>query len=128
MKILLDTQIALWWVSEHENLSPKVKAILLDDENALFLSIVSIWEIAIKSSIGKLPNFTNGVSAFMANVENMPIELLPITPTHAEAVERLPFIHRDHFDRMLVATAIIEGLIILSTDEDIRKYNVPSIW
>ena len=128
MRLLLDTHTALWLVNEHERLSPKAKDSLLSDENELFISIVSFWEIAIKSSLGKLTELVGGVGAFTAQIDRMPIELLPITPRHVAVVESLPFIHRDPFDRILVAAAKTENMTILTTDANIPKYDVPCVW
>jgi PIN domain nuclease of toxin-antitoxin system len=128
MKLLLDTHTALWWVNEHEKLSPEAKAMLLNETNLLYISIASAWEISIKASLGKLLEFTGGVRAFLAQVADMPVCLLPILPRHIEIVENLPFIHRDPFDRLLVATAKADGMTILTADENIHKYDVPSVW
>jgi len=128
MKLLLDTHTALWWVNEHEKLSSKAKELLLEEECILYISIASIWEIAIKSSLGKLPGFNGGVRKFLSKMKEMPVDLIPITNRHVEIVETLPFIHRDPFDRLLVATAIADGMTILTTDENIHKYAVPSAW
>jgi len=128
MKLLLDTHTALWWVNEHEKLSPLVKSMLLDDTNVLYISIASMWEIAIKVSLGKMQGLNGGVSAFMANMKYMPVSLLPVSTRHIEVVESLPYIHRDPFDRLLVATAKAENMTILTADENIHKYDVLYAW
>jgi len=128
MKLLLDTHTALWLLNEHEKLSSKVKKLLLNDANTLYFSIASAWEIAIKVRLGKLPELDGGVSILLAKIGDMPIELLPITLRHVEAVETLPLIHRDPFDRLLVAVAKVSGMTILTADENIHKYDVASIW
>jgi len=128
MRLLLDTHIAIWLMNCQEKLSAESKAILLDGTHLLYISIVSAWEVAIKTSLGKLPEFNGGVRAFMAKVEGMPIEWLPIAPRYIEIVETLPFIHRDPFDRLLVATAMTEGMTILTADENIQQYDVPFVW
>jgi PIN domain nuclease of toxin-antitoxin system len=128
MKLLLDTHTALWWVNEHEKLSPTAKALLSEDSYSRYISIVSVWEIAIKASLGKLYEFDGGVKVFLAEMENNPVVLLPIGTRHVEMVETLPFIHRDPFDRLLVATAKIESMTILTADENIQKYDVASVW
>ena len=128
MKILLDTHTALWLVNDYEVLSPSAKSLLLDDANELYISIVSAWEIAIKTSIGKLSEFSGGVKSFMAKVNDMPIQMHLVQTNHVELVESLPFIHRDPFDRMLVAVAKADGMTILTADENIRKYDVPTAW
>jgi PIN domain nuclease of toxin-antitoxin system len=92
------------------------------------VSIVSAWEIAIKVSIGKMSGLKCGIHTFINTLENMPVRILPIHSRHIEAVEILPFIHRDPFDRLLIATAKAEGITILTADENIPKYDVPSVW
>ena len=128
MKLLLDTHTALWLVNEHEKLSPKAKNLMLDSSHDLHLSIASLWEIAIKVSIGKLTELSGGVNTFIARMENMPIELLPIIPKHIEIVEVLPFIHRDPFDRIIIAAAKVEKMTVLTDDENIQKYDVSFVW
>ena len=128
MKLLLDTHTAIWWINERKKLSPKVDAMLLDGANTRYLSIASAWEIAIKTSIGKFGGFAGGVEAFLAKMEEIPLSILPIAPRHLKIVETLPLIHRDPFDRLLVATAKAEGMTILTADENIGRYEAPSLW
>jgi PIN domain nuclease of toxin-antitoxin system len=128
MKVLLDTHTALWMVNEHEKLSLSAKALLLNDECALFISVVSFWEMAIKVSLGKLSELDGGVGVFISQMDNMPIEVLPITTDHLKIVESLPFIHRDPFDRMLVAIATTNDMTILTADSNIPKYYAKCIW
>ena len=128
MKLLLDTHTALWWVNEHERLSLTAKDILLSNDNTLYISIASIWEIAIKVSIGKMRGLSGGVGTFIAKLKQMPVSLLPIVPKHIGIVETLPFIHRAPFDRLLVATAKAEGMTIMTIDENIHKYDIPCAW
>ena len=128
MKLLLDTHVAIWWMSKQEKLSSKAKALLLDDANTLYISIVSAWEVAIKTSLGKLPEFDGGVKAFLAEMEDNPVVFLPVRKRHIAMVETLPFQHRDPFDRLLVATALVENLTIITADENVRKYDVPWVW
>ena len=128
MKLLLDTHTALWLVNEDKKLSRGAKAMLVDREHSLYISIASAWEIAVKTSIGKMSEFDGGVKKFLAKVEDMPVTLLPILPRHIEIVETLPLIHRDPFDRLLVAAAKAEGMTLLTADENIHRYDVPSVW
>ena len=127
MKLLLDTHTGLWSVNERNEWPSQVRAMLLNEADTLHISIVSAWEIAIKVSIGKLA-IEGGVKAFLTKVEEMPITLLPIAQRHLEIVEALPFIHRDPFDRLLVAVAKAEGMTILTADQNIHKYEVPTVW
>jgi PIN domain nuclease of toxin-antitoxin system len=127
MRLLLDTHTALWLTNNHERLSPQAKSIINNDENTLHLSIVSAWEIVIKTSTKKL-SIDGGIIAFLRKVEEMPITTLSITPRHLEILETLPFIHRDPFDRLLIAIAKAEDMTILTMDENIKKYEVSSVW
>ncbi|MCL2420338.1 MAG: type II toxin-antitoxin system VapC family toxin [Defluviitaleaceae bacterium] len=128
MKLLLDTHTALWWVNEHEKLPPKVKALLLDETHTLYFSAASAWEIAIKVSLGRFTEFEGGVSTFLSQIDMMPINLISILPRHIEVVETLPFIHRDPFDRILIATAKADNMTLLTVDENIKRYGIDSIW
>jgi PIN domain nuclease of toxin-antitoxin system len=128
MKLLLDTHAALWLINEYEKLSSKASDLILDDNNELFLSVASLWEIAIKVSKGKLTELNGGVNTFITQIENMPIEFLPITPSQTIIIEKLPFLHKDPFDRIIIASAISENMTILTDDDDVQKYNVPSAW
>jgi len=128
MKLLLDTHTALWWVNEHDKLSSDARALLSDDTHSLYVSIVSAWEVAIKASLGKLYEFDGGVKEFLAEMEDNPVVFLPVEKRHVEMVETLPFHHRDPFDRLLVATAKVEGMTILTADENVREYDVSWIW
>jgi PIN domain nuclease of toxin-antitoxin system len=128
MKLLLDTQTALWWVNDYEKLSPKAKDLLLDEGCALYISVVSVWEIAMKAALGKLTGLNGGVKKFIAKVEEMPVSILPVTTSHIELIEYLPFIHRDPFDRLLISTAIAEDSTILTADKNIQQYNVKWVW
>jgi PIN domain nuclease of toxin-antitoxin system len=98
-----------------------------DDGNELYMSLASAWEIAIKSSLRKL-SVEGGIGAILDRMEQGSVSLIPIAPRHLTAVEGLPFIHRDPFDRMLVAVAKTDGMTILTADTNIRKYEVPSAW
>jgi len=93
-----------------------------------YISIASMWEIAIKVSLGKLLTLNGDAKAFFEKLEEMPVFLHPIKRRHVEMVETLPFIHRDPFDRLLVAIAKVDGMTILTADENIHQYDVPSVW
>jgi PIN domain nuclease of toxin-antitoxin system len=128
VKILLDTHTALWFVNEYEKLSPKAKNILLNDNNQFYISVVSVWEIAIKVSIGKMTELIGGVKTFLNKIDKTPINIISISSNHATAVENLPFIHNDPFDRLIIATAKTDEMTILTKDDDIQKYDVSWIW
>jgi PIN domain nuclease of toxin-antitoxin system len=124
---LLDTHTAIWFFNGNDTLSKTANRIICDFSNPIFLSIVSAWEIAIKASMGKL-NFDGKAAGFINIAENTGITILPIKTTHLTTLESLPWIHRDPFDRLLVASAISEQMTIISADRNIAKYDVPIIW
>jgi len=128
MKLLIDTHTALWLFNEHENLSTTAKEYIRDEENELYISIVSIWEIAIKHSLGKLTEFPGGVKLFLSAISENPIEIVAILHEHIEKVETLKYIHRDPFDRLIITTALCEDMAIVTADDNIRKYNVKCVW
>ena len=127
MDILLDTHAVWWLLNGSEKMPDTVKKTILNPENTVYVSIATIWETAIKMSIGKL-SFDGGIDGFIKAIENEDFLLLGITPKHIKVVKDLPFVHRDPFDRMLVAQAIVEGLPIITTDLNIAKYDVKPIW
>ena len=127
MNFLLDTHAMIWFLNGDENLSDKAKRTILKEDNQGFISIASIWEIAIKLSLNKI-ELKNGFSNFLKLIENNGFEILPISFSHLIILSNLEFIHRDPFDRMLIAQAISEKMNIISKDEQIRNYNCKTIW
>ncbi len=127
MKYLLDTHTAIWAFADDVNLSKNVREIIADTSNSLYISIVSAWELAIKISLGKL-DFPGGVSTFLTEVEENGIEIIGIDSSYIKCVEKLPFIHRDPFDRLIIATAKIDNATLLTADENIHKYEVNWKW
>lgn len=123
MKILLDTHVLLWALSSPEKIKPKVQALLVDTDNIVFVSIASLWELQIKKSLNKisLPN------DFIPQLQENGFELLDINYKHIAKLDELPLIHRDPFDRMLVAQTIHENLSLVTNDLEIMKYNVKII-
>lgn len=122
---LLDTQVALWLIASSDRLSPRARTAIREGGGRLLVSAASLWEIAIKRSLGKL-NAPADLSRRLAALG--PIELLPISPLHAEAVGELPWHHRDPFDRLLVAQALAENLSIVSSDAVLADYGVDVVW
>ena len=128
MKILVDTHVALWLFNDYENLSQTASDCLRDEENELFISIASAWEVAIKYGLGKLPEFNGGVKRFLHAIQDNPIQIIGVHSEYVKRVEELPYVHRDPFDRIIIATALCEEMIILTADESIHKYDVPWVW
>ncbi|MFF6889070.1 type II toxin-antitoxin system VapC family toxin [Streptomyces microflavus] len=120
MRLLLDTHVILWWLGDSDELSGQVKD-LLDTEPSVHLSAVSAWEIAIKQSLGKL----DGPDDLAERVRDSQFTSLPITAGHGVRAGRLPALHRDPFDRILVAQAQIEGMTVVTRDKWIPQYDVP---
>ncbi len=127
MGILLDTHALIWFLNGDEFLSNEAKKAIEDSSNNKIVSIASIWEIAIKISLGKF-QFKDGLKSFMKLIDENGFEILPITFSHALEVSKLEFIHRDPFDRLLIAQAKSDDLILITKDENIKKYQVKSIW
>ena len=128
MKLLIDTNAALWLFNEHEKLTTAARECLRNEENRLHISIVSAWEVAIKHSLGKLTGFPGGVKLLLSAISENSIEIVAILPEYVERVEELAFIHSDPFDRLIVATALCEDMAIVTADENIRKYGAKCIW
>jgi PIN domain nuclease of toxin-antitoxin system len=128
VKYLLDTSVFLWAIGPYELLSQKAQDILDSGQHDLFLSAASSWEIAIKSSIDKLPLPEPAAQYVSRMLLTTGIRSLPITHIHALAVADLPRHHTDPFDRMLVAQAQLERMVLLTTDKNMLKYDVATLW
>ena len=108
-------------------MSQKARNIIFNTDNKIYLSIVSAWEVAIKVSIDKL-DFEGGSGAFLAAIEANSIDLFGINGEYIKVVEKLPFIHRDPFDRTIIASALTDGFTIITDDDNIKKYGVLWTW
>ena len=124
MKYLLDTDLLLWAAGHASKLSKAAEALILDLENELFFSAASIWEIAIKSSTERV-NFHVDPASFRRGLLDNDYRELPLTGEHAATVTILPSIHRDPFDRLLIAQAIVEGITLLTADAELTGYPGP---
>jgi PIN domain nuclease of toxin-antitoxin system len=119
-RLLLDTHVLLWWLGDNKALAQAARDAIGSPDNIVYVSAASIWEIAIKKSLGKL----RAPDDFESMVEAEGFEALPISLFHAEQAGALPPLHRDPFDRMLVAQAQAEGLIVISQDRRLAQYGV----
>ena len=128
MRLLLDTHAFLWWVGASPQLSRRARAAIADARNACLVSIASAWEIAIKISLGKLR--INGTLERFLPEQLAANGFLPlgIDLRHAARVARLPFHHRDPFDRLLVSQALEEKLAVVTADPVFGRYGVKRIW
>jgi len=126
-RYLLDTHTAIWYFSGDNALSKTAREIILDLSNRIYLSIISAWELAIKVNLGKL-EFDCKAARFIHLAETYDFNILPIMPSHLTVLESLPLIHRDPFDRLLIATAIADEMTFITADENIARYDVAHIW
>jgi len=127
MKYLLDTHVLIWMVSNSKMISQKVATILKNREKKLWFSTVSLWEIAIKSSLGKL-QLELSIDELVKELILNDIELFTLNIEHVKNVQTLPFHHRDPFDRMLISQAKSEQMTILTKDANFSLYEVDVIW
>ena len=121
MRLLLDTHIALWALTDDPRLSPRARALINDPANQVIVSAATVWEIAIKHALGRDDMPISGDEA-LDWFRRAGYDLLSISPAHAAAIEHLPEHHRDPFDRLLVAQAITEPLRLLSRDPLVIRY------
>lgn len=118
MKLLLDTHVVLWWLTDDQGLADDVKD-AIDTEPDVLVSAASVWELAIKQSLGKVRP-----ADLAERVAGCELRMLPMMSRHALVAGRLPPIHRDPFDRMLIAQSQCEGLTLVTRDATIQKYEV----
>jgi PIN domain nuclease of toxin-antitoxin system len=127
MKYLLDTHTLIWLIEAPSRISLKTKQILTSSENSIYLSSASLWEIAIKTSLGKL-SLESPFEKLLDDLISTDITILQIENDYLMKLTTLPEIHKDPFDRLLIATALTEDLTIITTDENIHKYDVSWLW
>lgn len=128
MKVLLDTCAFLWLVTDNPQASELAKEIFLKGDNELLLSAVTGFEIAVKYGLGKL-RLTESPKEFVTNRMNAnALTELPVSMSHALALQYLPMHHKDPFDRLLVAQAIVNQIPLLSADQQLSAYNIERIW
>ena len=128
MKLLLDTHTFIWWDSEPEKLSQRALELCRNPTNILLLSIASVWEMQIKLQLGKLSLKLPLAQMINTQQQTNQLELLSITVSHVLALNTLPNMHKDAFDRLLVAQANIENVILISHDLTLAKYPVQINW
>jgi PIN domain nuclease of toxin-antitoxin system len=123
MRVLLDTHVLLWWLADDPHLSAAHRTIIGDSNNEVFVSAVPIAEIAIKASLGKLDAPNDVVTI----VQQGGFCELALTSAHADALRDLPWLHRDPFDRMLIAQCIQERIPLVTADARIRNYEIDTL-
>ena len=120
MRLLLDTHMFLWWDRQLRGVPPALRATIEDDTSEVFVSVATVWEIAIKRATGKL----QFAASIIDTIDKLGFELLPIVGAHAEHAGGLPRHHNDPFDRLLIAQAYLEGLVLGTQDPAMRAYGV----
>lgn len=127
MNFLLDTHTFLWYLQDSNQLSDKAAELLEDSSNSLWLSIASLWEMSIKLGLGKL-SLQQSFSELEEVLQQLKIEILPITFSDTKRYINLPLHHRDPFDRILVAQAMNHSLILISRDSAFDAYSIQRLW
>lgn len=128
MKLLLDTHVFIWWDSDPARLSPRALALCQDPQNTLMLSVISIWEMVIKIQLGKLKLSLALPEVIESQQRVNGVEVLPAVLSHVLTLEKLPAYHKDPFDRLLVAQAVVEDAVLVSADPNIARYPVQVVW
>lgn len=128
MRLLLDTHAFLWWISDDPRLSERAIELISEPANVVFFSAVSGWEVVVKASLGRVELAEPPGDLIPREVARNAFEILPLHLRHALGVADLPQIHRDPFDRMLVAQAIAEELTLISKDSVMKRYPLNAEW
>jgi PIN domain nuclease of toxin-antitoxin system len=128
LKVLVDTHALLWWMGGDARLSELAGRILEDGANQRLVSIGSLWEIAIKISLGRLPTSGLNVTRIAEQLREQDFVMIPVRLGDLVRIEKLPWIHRDPFDRLLIAQALEEDAPLLTSDGLILQYAVQTIW
>lgn len=127
MTYLLDTAAFLWAVSDPAKLSPAARTLIESRRHPIFVSVASLWEVVVKAQKG-LFHLDDPPVWLEAGLQSLQAEVLPIRPAHVYMVHQLPMIHRDPFDRILLAQSASEGWVLVSHDPAVRQYAVPTVW
>jgi PIN domain nuclease of toxin-antitoxin system len=128
MRLLLDTHVALWWVAGSDELSARAIEMLSNPANVNLFSVASAWEIATKCEIGRLKIPVSPAELLDRLTDELDLTILPIEISDALKSATLPWHHRDPFDRLLIAQALLQDVPILTSDKRIAKYSVPVLW
>ncbi|MFN0277150.1 MAG: type II toxin-antitoxin system VapC family toxin [Pyrinomonadaceae bacterium] len=128
MNLLLDTHVFMWMHEDAKRLSQKAADSITDPANALFLSVVSVWEMQIKIKLGKFSFSDKLAEVISMQQEVNSVRILPLDLSHALYLENLELHHKDPFDRLLISQALVENLTIVTVDQDFPKYGVNILW
>ncbi len=128
MKLLLDTHAFLWFIGGNDRLNAYARALIEDEANDRYLSVASLWEMAIKVSIGKLDVPLPFTRLVRQHVVGNAIDVLQVEPEHLDEQRKMPFHHRDPFDRLIIAQAITEEMTVFSRDSAFEEYPIRFVW
>jgi PIN domain nuclease of toxin-antitoxin system len=128
MRAILDTHALLWFLAGDDRLSARARRLVEDGSNEMLVSVASLWEIAVKHSLGKLDLAGSFEQVIPGQLEANGLAVLHLATSHVARVATLPFHHRDPFDRMLIAQALVEGLPIVGVDTAFDPYGTERIW
>ena len=127
MKYLLDTHAIIWMIDNSAKIPRRIKEITNMPQNEFYISAVSLWEIVLKMNLGKL-ELKSSFEELLAAVKTSDFVILQIEDVYLNILLELPLIHKDPFDRLIIASAIVEDLTIITADNNIQKYDVQWIW
>lgn len=128
MKLLLDTHAVLWWLTQSDRLSAKAKAAIQERTDVVYVSAATAWEITTKVRLGKLPEGVEIAEDLPKVMATQGFETLPVTFQHGALAGRLDGEHRDPFDRMLIAQALVDGLVLVSNERLFDRFGVARLW
>ena len=127
MRYLIDTHVIIWLAINSSELPKGVKELIEHPENDIYICSASLWEIAIKMNLGKL-DLKRPLDKLLNDIKTSGFNILQIEDEYICNLLTLPYIHKDPFDRLIISTALAEGLTIITVDENIQKYDAPWIW
>ena len=128
MRVLLDTHTFIWFITGSDELSDKARGLIEDANNQRFLSVASLWEMSIKVSIGKLNLDFSFPDLVIQKVYGNAIDILSISPEHLEQLAKMPFHHKDPFDRLIIAQGLTENMPIITRDRAFASYQANLFW
>ncbi len=128
MRVLLDTNSLIWFLTAPSHLSAVARRTIAPTEQEILVSLVSLWELAIKIGKGNLPRVGSSIQQVLREMSEQSLEVLPVRIPHLLRLERLPHLHKDPFDRLLIAQALEENLPVVTTDRIFSAYGVHVIW
>ena len=125
MRYLLDTHAVLWYFENSDEMSQRAEEIIDNPMNSIYISAASLWELVLKIGLGKLNIFFDDL---LSEIENAGFSVIQTETLYLRKLLDLPHIHKDPFDRLIIATAIVEQMTLITVDENIQKYDVPWAW